>query len=249
MISLKPPLITEHHSVLSLNDLAREASPSSRYLRPARDEGTTYTVGGNCSRVDGNKRTDNIETRGYSPDASVDPTEARNDSTLLARAVLPRNPKSQGVLWLVGKVPDLLRANAGGEDIGGLMGGVPYQSPPGGLAWYSQRVHLDLVTLPPHNCLRRDLVLSEAESREFILYYAMIYRGCGLALLRNSCKTQKVSCRLCYLTSASRAGRRAGRPRPPGRSARSSPRGKPHYRRTRSPGRFLRSLTRTVLHS
>ncbi len=77
MISLRPPLITEHHSGSSLNDLAREASPSSRYLRPARDEDTTYTVGGNCSRVDGDKRTDNIETRSYSPDASVDYTEAR----------------------------------------------------------------------------------------------------------------------------------------------------------------------------
>src|SRR5208283_833712 len=80
MISLRPSLITEHHSVSSLNDLAREASPSSRYLRPARDEDTTYTVGGNCSRVDGDKRTDNIETRSYSPDASVDVTDARNSN-------------------------------------------------------------------------------------------------------------------------------------------------------------------------
>ena len=72
MISLRPSLITEHHSVSSLNDLAREASPCSRYLRPARDEDTTYTVGGNCSRVDGDKRTERIEPRSYSPDASVD---------------------------------------------------------------------------------------------------------------------------------------------------------------------------------
>ena len=77
MISLRPPLITEHHSVSSLNDLAREASPSSRYLRPARDEDTTYTVGVNCSRVDGNKRTERIEPRSYSPDASsIRPTRA-----------------------------------------------------------------------------------------------------------------------------------------------------------------------------
>ena len=47
MISLRPSLITEHHSVSSLNDLAREASPCSRYLRPARDVDTTYTVGRN----------------------------------------------------------------------------------------------------------------------------------------------------------------------------------------------------------
>jgi hypothetical protein len=78
MISLRPSLITEHHSVSSLNDLAREASPCSRYLRPARDEDTTYTVGGNCSRVDGDRRIDNIETRSYVQYASVDPTEARN---------------------------------------------------------------------------------------------------------------------------------------------------------------------------
>ena len=78
MYSLRPPLITEHHSVSSLSNLAREALPSSTYLRPARDEDTTYAVGSNCSRVDGDKCTDNIETRSYSPDASVDPTEARN---------------------------------------------------------------------------------------------------------------------------------------------------------------------------
>jgi hypothetical protein len=70
IISLRPGLITEHHSVCVV-DLAREAAPSSTYLRQARAEDTTYTVGGNCSRVEGNKRTDNIETRGYSSDASV----------------------------------------------------------------------------------------------------------------------------------------------------------------------------------
>ena len=77
MISLRPSLITEHHSVSSLNDLAREAAPCSRDLRPARDEDTTYTVGGNCSRVDGDKCTISIEPRSYSPDASGDPTDAR----------------------------------------------------------------------------------------------------------------------------------------------------------------------------
>ena len=44
MISLRPSLITAHHSVSSLNDPAREASPCSRYLRPARDVDTTCTV-------------------------------------------------------------------------------------------------------------------------------------------------------------------------------------------------------------
>src|SRR5271166_3452494 len=47
MISLRQSLITEHHSVSSLNDPAREASPCSRYLRPARDVDTTCTVGAN----------------------------------------------------------------------------------------------------------------------------------------------------------------------------------------------------------
>jgi hypothetical protein len=47
MNSLRPSLITEHHSVSSLNDPAREALPCSRYLRPACDVDTTCTVGGN----------------------------------------------------------------------------------------------------------------------------------------------------------------------------------------------------------
>jgi len=47
MISLRPSLITAHHSVSSLSDPAREASPCSRYLRPARDVDTTCTVGRN----------------------------------------------------------------------------------------------------------------------------------------------------------------------------------------------------------
>jgi hypothetical protein len=44
MISLRPSLITAHHSVSSLSDPAREASPCSRYLRAARDVDTTCTV-------------------------------------------------------------------------------------------------------------------------------------------------------------------------------------------------------------
>jgi len=47
MISVRQSLITEHHSVSSLNDPAREASPCSRYLRPAPDVDTTCTVGAN----------------------------------------------------------------------------------------------------------------------------------------------------------------------------------------------------------
>jgi hypothetical protein len=47
MISPRPSLITEHHCVSSLNDPAREASPCSRYLRPARDVDTTCTVEAN----------------------------------------------------------------------------------------------------------------------------------------------------------------------------------------------------------
>ena len=81
MISLRPSLIAEHHSVSSLNDLAREALPRRRYLRPARDEDTTYTLGGNCSRVDGDKRIERIEPRSYSPDGSVDQTDVRGAPT------------------------------------------------------------------------------------------------------------------------------------------------------------------------
>jgi hypothetical protein len=78
VLSLRPSLITDPHSVSSLNDLAREASPSSRYLCPARDEDTTNTVRGNCSRIDGDKCAERIEPRSESSEASVDPTEARN---------------------------------------------------------------------------------------------------------------------------------------------------------------------------
>jgi hypothetical protein len=45
MIPMRTRLITERQSVSRLSDLAREASPSSRYLHPARDEDTKYTVG------------------------------------------------------------------------------------------------------------------------------------------------------------------------------------------------------------
>ena len=40
------------------------------------DEDTTYTVGGNCSQVDSDRRTERMEPRSYSSDASVDHTEA-----------------------------------------------------------------------------------------------------------------------------------------------------------------------------
>jgi hypothetical protein len=79
MISLRTSLIPESHSVSRLNDLAREASPRSRDLSPARDEDTTDTVGGHCSRVDGDKRTERMERRSDSPDASCDPTDARSE--------------------------------------------------------------------------------------------------------------------------------------------------------------------------
>ena len=98
MISLRPSLITEHHSVSSLNDPAREASPCSRYLRPARDEDTTYTVGGHCSRVDGDKRTERIEPRSCSPDASVDHTEARKPTVRrFGRSHRSAQPEGDGV--------------------------------------------------------------------------------------------------------------------------------------------------------
>src|SRR5208283_4525331 len=77
MISIRPSLITEHHSVSSLNDPAREASPCSRYLLPARDAkrpapwDVTFT-----SRW--RQRSERIEPRTYFADASVDPTDARN---------------------------------------------------------------------------------------------------------------------------------------------------------------------------
>jgi len=98
MISLRPSLITEHHSVSSLNDLAREASPCSTYLRPARDEHTTYTVGDNCSRVDGDRRIERVEPRSYSLDRRSDQTEARL-ATIPCRIWLtttPRSPSAKG---------------------------------------------------------------------------------------------------------------------------------------------------------
>ncbi len=47
MILLRQSLITEHHSVSSRSDPAREASQCSRYLRAARDVDATCTVGPN----------------------------------------------------------------------------------------------------------------------------------------------------------------------------------------------------------
>ena len=97
MISLRPSLITEHHSVSSLNDPAREASPCSRYLRPARDVDTTCTVGRDVHESMATKvrahRAPNL-LRGYVGrsdrsagrpfDASVDPTVARNAQLIRA---------------------------------------------------------------------------------------------------------------------------------------------------------------------
>jgi hypothetical protein len=82
MISLRTSRITEHHSVSSRNDLAGEASPSSRHLRPVRGQDTAYTVGGDWSPVDGDKRTERIGPPSDSPVASVDQTAARNDVTI-----------------------------------------------------------------------------------------------------------------------------------------------------------------------
>src|SRR5271169_3099100 len=47
MISLRPLVDHGTSFCASLNDPDREASPCSRYLRPARDVDTTCTVGGN----------------------------------------------------------------------------------------------------------------------------------------------------------------------------------------------------------
>jgi hypothetical protein len=47
MVSPRPSFITEHYSMSSQSDLAREDSRCSRYLRPARGVDTTCTVGRN----------------------------------------------------------------------------------------------------------------------------------------------------------------------------------------------------------
>jgi len=82
MISLRPSLITEHHSVSSLSDPAREASPCSRYLRAARDVDTTCTVRRNVHGSMEPKvrahRAPNL-LRGCVGRSHVDHTEARND--------------------------------------------------------------------------------------------------------------------------------------------------------------------------
>src|SRR6516164_5948680 len=82
MISLRPPLITELHSVSSLSDLAREAPPCSRDLRPARDVDTTCTVRRNVHESMATKvrahRAPNL-LRGCVGRSHVDHTEARND--------------------------------------------------------------------------------------------------------------------------------------------------------------------------
>src|SRR5271166_3711496 len=82
MISLRPYLITAHHSVSSLSDPAREASPCSRYLRAARDVDTTCTVRRNVHESLATKvrahRAPNL-LRGCVGRSHVDHTEARND--------------------------------------------------------------------------------------------------------------------------------------------------------------------------
>jgi hypothetical protein len=82
MISLRPSLITAHHSVSSLSDPAREASPCSRYFRPARDVDTTCTVRRNVHESLATKarahRAPNL-LRGCVGRSHVDHTDARND--------------------------------------------------------------------------------------------------------------------------------------------------------------------------
>jgi hypothetical protein len=73
---------TEHYSVSSLNDPAREASPCSRYLRPARDVAATCTVQRNVHESLAPKvrahRAPNL-LRGCVGRSHADHTEARND--------------------------------------------------------------------------------------------------------------------------------------------------------------------------
>jgi hypothetical protein len=82
MYSLRPPLITEHHSVSSLNDPGRERSPCSRYLRPARDVDTTCAVRRNVHeslaiKVRAHRAPNSL--RACVGRSHVDHTEARND--------------------------------------------------------------------------------------------------------------------------------------------------------------------------
>ncbi len=106
MISLRPSLITAHRSVSSLSDPAREASPCSRYLRPARNVDTTCTVRRNVHELLATKvkahRTPNL-LRGCVGRSHVDHTEARNDlvgcfgrSSRSARHYLRRSFVCQG---------------------------------------------------------------------------------------------------------------------------------------------------------
>jgi hypothetical protein len=116
MISLRPSLIMEHHSVSNLNNLAREASPCSRDLLPARDEDTTHTVGGNCSQVDRDRRTERIEPRSYSPDASVDPTEARKGGAANVAQSLRETSRSPDagpgrILWATRRPSEICSAS------------------------------------------------------------------------------------------------------------------------------------------
>jgi uncharacterized protein YqjF (DUF2071 family) len=85
MISLRPSLITEHHSVSSLNDPAREASPAqgisaqlAMWTRPAPWD-VTFT-----SRW--RQRSERNKPRSYFADASVDVTDARKTRSATLRS-------------------------------------------------------------------------------------------------------------------------------------------------------------------
>ena len=97
MISLRPSLITEHHSVSSLGDPAREASPSqgisaqlAMWTRPAPCD-VTFT-----SRW--RQRSERDEPRTYSADASVDHTSItpKSATTSLAASVDPTDAQTGG---------------------------------------------------------------------------------------------------------------------------------------------------------
>ena len=93
MISLRPSLITAHHSVSSLGDPAREASPCSRYLRAARDVDTTCTVRRNVHESMEPKvrahRAPNL-LRGCVGRSHVDYTEAAQRLRWLLRSITPK---------------------------------------------------------------------------------------------------------------------------------------------------------------
>jgi hypothetical protein len=118
MISLRPQLITAHHFVSSLSDPAREDSPCSRYLRPARDVDTTCSVRRNvheslATRVR-ERRAPNL-LRGCVGRSHVDHTEGRK-ATIHNRSVEPHparglmmgstSPDSMALTWRGRSVSD-----------------------------------------------------------------------------------------------------------------------------------------------